>query len=47
MHFEVLAQILILLSLANGSPVIAKRIFGDNFATPVEEMPHFLMDDRW
>ena len=36
MHFEVLAQVLILLSLANGSPVIAKRIFGDNYATPVD-----------
>src|SRR5215469_8863135 len=36
MHYLALAQILILLSLANGSPVIAKRIFGDNYAAPVD-----------
>ena len=35
MHYAVLAQLLILLSLANGSPVIAKRIFADNYAAPV------------
>src|SRR6516162_8281415 len=41
MHYEVLAQVLILLSLANGSPVIAKRIFGDNYATPVDGNARF------
>jgi hypothetical protein len=36
MHYEVLAQVLMLLSLANGSPVIAKRIFGETYAAPVD-----------
>ena len=36
MHYELLAQLLILLSLANGSPVIAKRIFGETCAMPVD-----------
>jgi CDP-archaeol synthase len=36
MHYEALAQVLILLSLANGSPVIAKRIFGETYAAPVD-----------
>ncbi len=29
-------QILILLTVANGTPVVAKRIFGDRFAWPVD-----------
>jgi len=41
MHYEVLAQVLILLSLANGSPVIAKRIFADNYAAPVDGNARF------
>jgi hypothetical protein len=40
-----LAQVLILLSLANGSPVIAKRIFGDKYAAPVDGNAR--MADRW
>lgn len=36
MHFVTLAQLLILLSLANGSPVIAKRILGGAYATPID-----------
>jgi hypothetical protein len=36
MDYVTLAKILILLSLANGSPVIAKRIFGENYAAPVD-----------
>jgi CDP-2,3-bis-(O-geranylgeranyl)-sn-glycerol synthase len=42
MHYVVLAQILILLSLANGSPVIAKRIFGANYAVPVDGNTRFI-----
>jgi hypothetical protein len=42
MHYVALAQVLILLSLANGSPVIAKRIFGDNCAAPVDGNTRFL-----
>jgi len=33
---------LILLSLANGSPVIAKRLFGDAWATPVDGNARFI-----
>ncbi len=36
MHYVTLAQLLILLSFANGSPVFAKRIFGDAYATPID-----------
>jgi len=36
MHYIALAQALILLALANGSPVIARRIFGNAWATPVD-----------
>jgi len=42
MHYAVLAQLLILLSLANGSPVIAKRIFADNYAAPVDGNTRFV-----
>src|SRR5436190_14035014 len=42
MHYVALAQILILLSLANGSPVIAKRIFGLNYAAPVDGNTRFV-----
>jgi len=31
-----LAQLLVLLTLANGFPVIAKRIFGKNYAVPID-----------
>jgi CDP-2,3-bis-(O-geranylgeranyl)-sn-glycerol synthase len=36
MHYVALAQLLILISLANGSPVIAKRIFGEACAKPID-----------
>ena len=36
MHYMALAQLLILLSLANGSPVIAKRILGETYAMPID-----------
>jgi hypothetical protein len=42
MHYIALAQVLILLSLANGSPVIAKRIFGANYAAPVDGNIRFI-----
>jgi hypothetical protein len=41
MHYIALAQVLILLPLANGSPVIAKRIFGDKYAAPVDGNTRF------
>ena len=42
MHYVALAQVLLLLSLANGSPVIAKRIFGANYAAPVDGNTRFI-----
>jgi CDP-2,3-bis-(O-geranylgeranyl)-sn-glycerol synthase len=42
MHYEALAQVLILLALANGSPVIAKRIFGETYAGPVDGNRRFM-----
>src|SRR5664279_6453728 len=31
MHFAALLQLLVLLTLANGAPVVAKKMFGDRF----------------
>jgi CDP-archaeol synthase len=42
MHYVALTQVLILLALANGSPVIAKRIFGENYAAPVDGNARFV-----
>src|SRR5262249_45640736 len=42
MHYEALPQVLILLALANGSPVIAKRIFGETYAAPVDGNTRFV-----
>lgn len=42
MHYVALTQILILLALANGSPVIAKRIFGENYAAAVDGNARFV-----
>jgi CDP-archaeol synthase len=42
MHYRALVQLLILLSLANGSPVIAKRIFGENYAAPIDGNARFV-----
>jgi CDP-archaeol synthase len=36
MHYVVLAKLLILLSVANGSPVIAKLVLGEAYATPID-----------
>jgi CDP-diglyceride synthetase len=35
-HYGAVAQSLVLLTLANGSPVIAKRIFVDHFSSPID-----------
>lgn len=35
-HYQFLARLLVLLILANGAPVIAKRIFGDRFARALD-----------
>jgi len=42
MHYVALAQLLALLTLANGSPVIAKRIFGENYAVPIDGNARFV-----
>ena len=42
MHYVALAQVLTLLALANGSPVIAKRIFGEHYAAPVDGNVRFI-----
>jgi CDP-archaeol synthase len=42
MHYVALAQLLILLALANGSPVIAKRIFGETYALPIDGNARFV-----
>jgi CDP-archaeol synthase len=42
MHYTALAQLLILLSLANGSPVFAKRILGEAYATPIDGGTRFI-----
>ena len=36
MHWVTVAQLLTLLSLANGSPIIAKRLLGEAYATPID-----------
>jgi len=42
MHYMALAQLLVLLSLANGSPVVAKRILGEAYATPIDGSTRFV-----
>jgi CDP-2,3-bis-(O-geranylgeranyl)-sn-glycerol synthase len=42
MHYVTVAQLLILLALANGSPVFAKRILGEAYASPVDGNIRFL-----
>ena len=42
MHFALILQLLLLLMVANGTPVIAKRLFGDFFAWPVDAGCKFL-----
>jgi len=36
MHFWLIAQMVILLTLANGTPVITKNILGNRFASPID-----------
>ena len=36
MHWVTVAQLLTLISLANGSPIIAKRLLGEAYATPID-----------
>jgi len=36
MHFLALLQLLVLLTLANGAPVVAKKILGDRFSVPLD-----------
>jgi CDP-2,3-bis-(O-geranylgeranyl)-sn-glycerol synthase len=36
MHFAALLQLLVLLTLANGAPVVAKKMFGDRFNLPLD-----------
>lgn len=36
MHYLVVLKLLSLLALANGSPIVAKRVFGDKFAQPLD-----------
>ena len=36
MHPQLIAQVLFLIALANGAPVIAKRLLRDRFASPVD-----------
>lgn len=42
MNYVALTQLLILLSLANGAPVIAKRILGQTCAMPVDGNARFI-----
>jgi CDP-archaeol synthase len=42
MHPLALARLLILLTLANGAPVMAKRIFGKRFSMPLDGNRHFI-----
>jgi CDP-2,3-bis-(O-geranylgeranyl)-sn-glycerol synthase len=42
MNFAEIARILALLTLANGSPVVAKRIFGNNLCRPVDSERKFI-----
>ncbi len=47
MHYVALTQVLILLALANGSPVIAKRICDENYAASVDCNTLLLMANGW
>lgn len=42
MDYRAVAQLLILLLLANGSPVIAKRVLGETFARPLDNHAGFI-----
>ena len=36
MHILSILQLMVLLTLANGAPVVAKKIFGSRFALPLD-----------
>ena len=36
MHIGSILQLMVLLTLANGAPVVAKKIFGGRFALPLD-----------
>ena len=42
MHYQLLARLLILLAVANGAPVIAKRIFGERYSQPLDWAAPFI-----
>jgi CDP-2,3-bis-(O-geranylgeranyl)-sn-glycerol synthase len=42
MHFRLIAQMLVLLMVANGTPVITKDILGDRFASPIDGGARFV-----
>ena len=42
MHYVSIAQALVLLALANGSPIIATRIFGRTFSRPLDGNAKFV-----
>jgi len=42
MHYVSVMQVLVLLALANGSPVVAKRIFGTAFSRPLDGNAEFV-----
>ncbi len=42
MHYVSIAQTLVLLALANGSPIIATRIFGRTFSRPLDNNAKFV-----
>jgi CDP-diglyceride synthetase len=42
MHYVIIAQLLILLALANGTPVVAKRILGTRFSAPLDGNAQFV-----
>ena len=41
-HCEIIVQLLILLNLANGSPIVAKRIIGNRLSVPLDCNANFL-----
>ncbi len=42
MHYGVVLQLLALLALANGSPIVTKWMFGDRFALPLDGNVKFI-----
>ena len=42
MHLLLILQLLILLTLANGTPVIAKDILGNHFSSPIDARVRFI-----